>query len=220
MSEIDRLRDHLHVRADRHAPGPDCASPEEVWAASRGDRDPARVRELLRHAETCPSCSELWSLAAEIGRDRPVITSGATTGGTSSRRAISIARWSTIAALVVAAIAIPWVLFEREVDGPPALRDAGGATIESAIPEDVTLPREEAVLRWTAVPDAASYDVEVVTESLEPVFDARGLTTNELTLPAEALGGIAPGERILWRVEAVRPDGSRSASPTFLHAVE
>jgi hypothetical protein len=39
-------------------------------------------------------------------------------------------------------------------------------------------------------------------------------------VPADALKGLAPGARVLWRVEGRAADGSKLASPTFVQRVE
>ena len=44
---------------------------------------------------------------------------------------------------------------------------------------------------------------------------AKGATADQLRIPASALASLPPGTKLLWQVDAVRPDGSHQTSPTF-----
>ena len=77
------------------------------------------------------------------------------------------------------------------------------------------LSNEDAVLRWTPLAGATSYDVSVSTEDLRQVATAHDLSATEYRLPAAALASVPPGAKLLWLVDAVFPDGHRVTSPTF-----
>lgn len=75
-------------------------------------------------------------------------------------------------------------------------------------------PARDAVLRWSEVPGATSYNVTVLTPDLVVLHQAVGVSGRELRLP-EAVRQRAAGGGLLWNVDAVLPDGRTVASPTF-----
>jgi hypothetical protein len=75
-------------------------------------------------------------------------------------------------------------------------------------------PARDAVLRWSPVPGAATYNVTVLTPDLVVVHQALGLSASELR-PPQAVGERAAGGGLLWNVDAVLKDGRTVASPTF-----
>jgi len=102
----------------------------------------------------------------------------------------------------------------------PVFREGRVVEIRSLVPEHRPVPRSDLVLRWTSDPDGAAFTVRVSTSDFRTVFVAEGLDRTECRVPEEALAGIAAGARLLWQVEAVAPDGRRSASPTFFVVLE
>jgi hypothetical protein len=76
------------------------------------------------------------------------------------------------------------------------------------------------VLRWTPGPEGTTYNLQVATERLEKISEARGLTAAEYLVPEAALRMVPAGARVLWRVETVLPDGSRAGSRTFRTRVQ
>jgi hypothetical protein len=96
----------------------------------------------------------------------------------------------------------------------PGYRRAGTPAVESLLVGAAPLPRDRAVLRWRG-PEGARYDVWVLTEGMEVVFEASGLKASQAQIPAPDLAGVPAGATLLWGVEAVLPDGRRVASPTF-----
>lgn len=75
-------------------------------------------------------------------------------------------------------------------------------------------PARDAMLRWSEVPGATSYNVTVLTPNLVVVHQAVGVPGRELQLPEGVRQRAAVGE-LLWNVDAVMPDGRTVASPTF-----
>jgi len=62
---------------------------------------------------------------------------------------------------------------------------------------------------------ATGYDVEVSTEELKSVATAKGLTAAQYRISEGTLAPLPRGTKLLWRVDAVRADGSYQTSPTF-----
>jgi hypothetical protein len=56
----------------------------------------------------------------------------------------------------------------------------------------------------------------VTTESLQVVATFGQLVEPAVVVPESALVSLPAGTRVLWRVEAVLPDGERVASPTYV----
>ncbi|HEY0554495.1 MAG TPA: zf-HC2 domain-containing protein [Thermoanaerobaculia bacterium] len=199
------------------APDPQsCPPPEKLWSAVRGELDPQAMREVLDHVALCSACAEDWRLAAELNRQQAgesAVTPGRVLQG-------RFGRWRPLAATAALAagllLAVGVWRAEMAPHQAPIYREARHESIRSLLPAGQALPRQDAVLRWSPLPGAASYDVRVTTEDLfQTVASAQGTTTTELRVPAAALAGLPPGAKLLWQVDAVRPDGTRETSPTF-----
>ena len=101
---------------------------------------------------------------------------------------------------------------------PPIVRGEEQAALRSLVEDGESLPREEFVLRWQAAElwQDATFSVYLTTADLRTLYEARGLDAASVEIPAEALADVASGDRLLWRVEAVRPDGASERSKTFV----
>src|SRR5262249_53349962 len=87
--------------------------------------------------------------------------------------------------------------------------------VRSLLPAGQALPHENAILRWTPLAGATSYDVSVSTEDLKPVATAHGQSATEYRIAPDALATLPPGTKLLWLADAVFPDGHHVLSPTF-----
>ncbi len=214
---VQPLREAFAALAERARPRPDCPEPERLWDAAAGQLPATQARQLVDHTASCPSCAEAWRLARELGRHaregRPAVGSALSRGGW---------RWAAAAAAaVVLALVGVQLWWTRPVGGPPAeYRDPDIETIRSLLTDGAFLPREEFRLRWEAPPDAARFDVLVMTEELEVISRTRGLETPEYRVPDAQLEALPPGTRVLWQVEAVLEDGGSAVSPTFVNRLE
>jgi hypothetical protein len=197
------------------APAPEtCPAPETLWAGVRGELQPEQMREVLDHTAFCASCAEDWRLAAEIERE-------ASRTATAAPGKVIVGRfgqWRPLAAAaaIAAGLLIAVGVYQSGV-GPQesTYRNVEQTEVRSLLPEGQALSRQNSVLRWTPVPGATSYDVQVSTEDLQVVATAQGQTATEYRVPEGNLAGFAPGTKLLWQVDAVFPDGSRQSSPTF-----
>lgn len=200
------------------APDPaSCPTPETLWSAVRGELPAQQMGEVLDHVAACAACAEDWRLAAEINRqeERAAAVPGKVIPG-------RFGQWRPLAAAAALAagllIAVGVYRTQQPVQ-PSAYRGVPHAGISSVLPQGQALPREAAVLRWSPSAGAVSYDVQVSTEDLRTVATAKGQTGTEYRIPPSALAGLPPGARLLWQVDAVRPDGTHETSPTFVTAV-
>jgi len=196
------------------APDPEsCPAPEKIWDAVRGELPPAELREVIEHTARCEACAEDWRLAAELERQAAAAAEtapGKVLQGRFGWRPLMTA--AALAAGLLLAIGLYRTAFNP---APPTYREAGSEAIHSLVPENQALPRQGAVLRWSPVPGAESYDVRISTEDLRLVLTAQSLKTASYAIPESALAALPPRSKLLWQVDAVFPDGSRRSSETF-----
>ena len=197
------------------APDPaSCPTPETLWSAVRGELPAPQMEAVVDHVAACASCAEDWRLAAELRREeeKAATVPGKVIPG-------RFGQWRPLAAAAALAAGLLIAVGVYRVNQPapePTYREAQHAGIRSLLPEQQALPREAAVLRWSPLAGAVSYDVQVSTEDLRAVATAKGQTATEYRIPQNALSGLPSGTRLLWQVDAVRADGSHENSPTFI----
>jgi len=170
-------------------------------------REVEELRELRRGVQQAapePPPGDLERLMEEVGAERR----GPPRSG--------IRFWGPlatglIAATMVAAVGLS-VWWGWSPQKPRVAQRAGNETevLRSRIDPEEALPQQAFVLSWEAEPPwrDARFSVTVTTEDLTPVAAAHGLEETSYEVPAEALAALPAGARLLWRVEAVRPDGT------------
>jgi hypothetical protein len=210
--DLERLRESylesLRERATASGEPPDA---ERIWDAVSGALPPDERRRIVDRVAADPAWAEAWRLASEVYRD----TSAASAPPRLWLRHPYLAAAASLAILVGAGI------LAREVLAPaPIYRTPGAGGIESLVPEDQAVPRENLVLRWTGAEPGARYEVTVTTESLLVVTTARDLEKPEYRVPAERLSEIPPGGKLYWQVRARLPGGSEDRSRTFVATIQ
>jgi len=206
--------------------------PETLWAVMRGNADREAAAKLADRLHEDPDLREEWALAQSFAeaaeREETVTETGLNVAPLLTEDEIQQAKqeraantgsyrsWLIVGA-VAAAVLLAVLLTRKDeieyVDDPRQMRDGDAEGIRALVTG--TLSRESPLLRWSAVEGARHYKLSVTTQGLEPVFERAGLSTTELELPAEALQGVPPGAKLLWRVEADLPDGTKRRSTTF-----
>jgi hypothetical protein len=215
--------------AARTGPGPGgpgaCPAPERIYDAARGALPPGDVREVVEHLAVCPECAEAWRLAAALEEEAREEGAAEAVFPGASRRPwyLQPLRVAATVALALVAVAVVWTVVQAPEEAP-VWRGDGELEIRSLLPEGEALPRADAVLRWTPVPEddpeGTTYDLRVTTEDVfTSVAEADGLEEPRYTISPEALEDIVPGTELLWRVEARLEDGRTVASQTFTTAV-
>jgi hypothetical protein len=209
-----------------------CPSAETIWSAVRGELPPAQLREVVDHTARCSACAEDWRLAAELNRQQ---AAGADAAEAADRADAvpnrlgtvvhgRFGRWRPLAAAaaLAAGLLIAVGVYHQSPSSPqePAYREAGHAGIRSLVPAGAALPRKAAVLRWSPLEGATGYDVQVSTEDLKSVAAAKGLSAAQYRISEGSLASLPHGTKLLWRVDALRADGSHQASPTFSTPLE
>ena len=187
-------------------------SPEKIWEGARGELRGAEAQEIIEHTAVCAACAEDWRLAVALQKPESATNNvvDATERFSAARR---LRNWSlaAAAALAIGVVGVQWMQQQ------PIYRDGDQVTIQSLVEEGQALPREQFLLRWSALEtQGATYDVEVSTEDLRVIASADDLTQPQFQVPADALAGLPPGTRLLWKVDADLPDGGSVSSPTFV----
>jgi hypothetical protein len=190
-----------------------CPSPEELWSAAAGELPFERIGTLLDHGARCAQCAEALRILQEVRRAAAEVADPPPMTAAPHRRRPRVKPLVPLTLSALAAVGI-WVtlrppppeqvVVERGTAGGPSLR---------AISAELQ-PAQNAVLRWSEVPGATSYNVTVLTPDLTVVHHAVGLSSREVRLP-DAVSRPAQGKELLWNVDAVLPDGRTVASPTF-----
>lgn len=207
----DGLRRLFRERAvGEPAPG-ECPTPEQIWAAALDEAAQDEFRRVLDHTAACPACAAAWRLARDYERPAAVSEPSRTWG-----------TWASLgaAAVIVLGVGLLLVAPWQEPPGEPAFRARQVDSIRSKIDEGVRLQRSSCVLRWEFDVEGALFSIRVLDEDLEMLTTAINLPTAEFHVPEDALEPLGAGAKILWQVDALLPDGSRSRSPTFVARIE
>lgn len=180
--------------------GAECPCADDLAALAAGSLDGAARERLLEHVAHCTACTDDLRLILPA-RPAP------------ARRPA----WIPLAAAAVLAVSVPlavWWASRPEVPSAEYREPAPASPLApvAELADGAALPRAAFVLRWKPVAGAARYDVIVADTTLAPLHEVRGTGATEVTVPAAALP--ERGE-VLWRVEAVMPDGRRHASPLY-----
>lgn len=217
--ELDWLRAAFAAPAEA-GPEPHL-EPDTIWSAVRGELPPQQMREVLEHTAMCASCAEDWRLAAEFERQAAAETAKPAANVVYGR----FRQWRPIAAAAAMAAGILIVVGIQTANRPdpgqePGYRNEQRTELRSLLPEGQALPRQAAVLRWSPVPGASLYNVQVTTEDLQVIASQESLTGTQYRLPAQLLESLPAGTPLLWQVEAVFPDGTRQTSQTFFTTIQ
>jgi hypothetical protein len=222
MSEDDvsaarRLQSRLAAPPHGAAASDDCADPDRIWLAARGELPWSETETLLDHAASCAACTVAWRMAREQARADGVSLA-------LESKAANAARWRWLrygaaAAVVVLAVGLVVQRWPQRDVTAPAFRATSVHAIRSSLPDGGALPRAAFRLRWSPGPPGTRYAIRVTDDKLSPIAEAAGLDAPEFQVSEAALGRLAPGASVLWQVQAVFPDGTRVSSDTFLGRV-
>jgi len=205
--DVERLRAAL-ARLGEDPDWPEADS-DRLFSTLHGEMSAEERRQVVDELIRNPRAAAAWRLAREL---EPNEQAPARAGGGPAWR------WIAAAALVVIAAGVAWQ-FGPGTSDVPIYRGADPRQIESALPEEATLSRSDAVLRWTQLA-GARYRVRVFTPDLDLIDEREDLTEPEYRLDAEVLRAVPAGGRILWQVEATVRGTSPIVSPTFSAVIE
>jgi len=219
MIDGDALRRMRQALGDEGAPStPSCPPAQRIWQASVGELGPGEVREVLDHVAGCAHCAWAWKLAVELDRDSPAVEDedAVVVAAAAARPANTGWIWAGVAVAAVAlfALTVPTLLPPPADPGP--WRAGEVSQIRTTVER---LPRDAFVLRWEGAPEQVRFEVTVTTEDLRVLHRVTELEQPELLVPASSLDEVPDGGVVLWRVELVRADGTRTTGGAFATTV-
>lgn len=214
-----------------------CKCPDETALAAflDGGLDPAARGAIEAHLARCERCLDVVSAEARaallepplpvparvMARARAAVARPRVAAGWNPRRLLPAG--ALAAAVLLAAVlwrqgeTVPGGIVETGPLGwpsgaPPEYRGPDTAAVvapELTTPiEGATVPPGPVSLAWTPVPRSLGYDVQLMTEAGDPVWQSHVAATHVVALdPA-----LVPGRTFYARVAAVLPDGRRVAS--------
>ncbi len=222
--ELKRLREALDALGDERPDPRRCPHPKQLWLAAHRQLGGARLHKLVDHILRCPACARDWR-SFEAQSRPPVVAEPAPSWRRRLSRGVDWLKQVPREVLVPTAAVVLVVAggvalyFQRPIDRGP-LERGGAQEIESLVPADAPLSRQNPVLRWSPISGATSYDVVVATPDLTELANVRGLTAPELRLPPETLADLPPGAEITWQVTVHLTDAGPLTSKTFSTRLE
>lgn len=221
-SELTRLRERFRAAAGEAERPADCPAAERLWDALHHRLSSGECRSIIDHTARCPACAEAWRLARDISSTAATAQVEAERTGLGPVHGVGWRRWVPLAAAAALVVVVGMMLRHGHVrdDHPPQYRTGDEIAIRSLLPQGIPLARSACQLRWSAGPEGSRYTVEVANADLEVIVRSRGLESTEFTVPFDRLAGLPPGAELLWRVEAILPDGRTITTPTFIALLE
>jgi hypothetical protein len=193
---------------------PGCPAPDTYWAAAAGELPFEQVRALVDHGARCARCAEAWRILADVRREATeAVTVPARPPALPPAAPVRRRMLVPLAVSAMAAVGL-WVVLRPAPPRPAPVERGNGAAVTVRAESPAVQSAGDAVLRWSEVPGASSYNVTVLTPDLVVVHQAVGVAAHELRLP-QGVGQRGAGGGLLWNVDAVLPDGRTVASPTF-----
>lgn len=162
-----------------------CPSPEALASVAYSPSGDAHQLQLLEHVATCASCRRDFDLLRTAHAAAPL-----------ANRA-TIPRWIPALAAAALIVVVSVVVF-RDSDTVVRGGDSAGTGVVLLAPTPAT---DGVTLRWSAVPQAASYRVEVTDGDGNVAFSTE-------TADTVAIATTLRGATLRWGVEARLLDGS------------
>lgn len=222
LKSLDRLKEAFQSAESAMPALETCPAAEDLWDAQKGLLSRTQCHAVIDHTSRCGACANAWRLAMGMDPSESESYSGGTGAEVIRFRRMTPAVALAIAAVLVTAFAIQFQRQRSPIPPEVTYRDSlADQDIQSAIPNLATLPRNAFTLEWKYnISQSATFDVQVKTETLEPVASAFRLSEGRFTVPEENLANLPSGTRLFWQV-VVRIDGEQLKwSPTFVNVLE
>jgi hypothetical protein len=215
--QSDRLKDAFAALGERGAPTAACPEPDRLWAAANGEGTAEERQEVIDHTAGCASCAAAFRLARGLSAEPAAAGTATVARFPTAPRRLRPGPLAALAAALIVAILVP-LWWSRTDRTPPVLRDPGSGgehAVQSQIEEGAILPRDHAVLHWSAGPVGSFYEVRVSTRQAQEVAVEAGLEAPQYAIPPQSLAGYPAGTVLYWQVTVRFPDGTSVTSPTF-----
>ncbi|RKH67489.1 hypothetical protein [Corallococcus llansteffanensis] len=220
---VERLRTALRDD-DAQAGAP--VDADLVWRAVTQDLPAEERRAVIERVAADPAWAQAWRLAKAMSQAASQADAPAKVLSLKDRREQrprfwqERPVWGAMAAMLVVLVGAVVVVRQQQQVDPDRIRGGAAEAITSEVPEATALPRDRFVLRWSGVPQATHWSVQVSSEDLKLFHRAERLEQREYTVPASVLAELPAGTRVLWQVEARLPDGSIRRGSTFVNRLQ
>lgn len=213
QSPVVQWRAALAALGERAAPGPECPEPDRLWATATAELPMTERHEIVAHLASCASCAAAFRLARGLSREGPVPAADA--GPSLLSVPHQWLRWAVPLTALAAVLALAVLVPRPWQSRPEVYRGGEPMEIRSLMDEGTVLPRDQAVLRWTAGPPGSLYEVRLLTREGREVAVEAGLESPQYRIPPPALAGLGSGTVLYWQVKVQQPDGTSAMSKTF-----
>jgi hypothetical protein len=219
---VERLRTALRDDGAEGTP----VDADLVWRAVTKELPPEARREVIERVAADPAWARAWRLAQAMSQAASQAQAPAKVLPLVARREQrprfwqGRQAWGAMAAMLVVLVGAVVVVRQQQQVDPDRIRGGAAEAITSEVPEATALPRDRFVLRWSGVPEATHWSVQVSSEDLKLFHRVERLEQREYTVPAAVLAELPAGARILWQVEARLPDGSVRRGSTFVNPLQ
>jgi len=218
---LEDLRAAFTSLSANAAPGPDCPAPDSIWEALRGGMSARSTAVIVEHTSRCHACAEAWRLGREFAGQKRADAGAVARATAFPFRAPAYGVWAGLAAAALLLIVVGiGVVMPPPGQQPEVTRAGEEKTIQSLVEGSAPLLRDACVLKWSAPAAEARYTLRVGTQDLTPIASLQNLERPEYQVPIKNLEKLPPGATIVWRVEAILPDGRRIASQAFMNRIE
>ena len=243
LVETSKLSKLIRIMsADAAGRTPNCPDDLELAAAADGQLSEGSMQELTLHLADCDSCTAQLGLLKRLHESEPeqqvtefVLARARRMGVNSKRPAIRHApRWAAAAVIVLAlSLVFNWDL--PGPDGSEAMNtapDLGSRVIEQrqirnlnldALGPRVLAPSNGAIVdpgglvfRWSDIPESLYYDVRIVTDEGDLLWQAQ-VEDTKLGLPDNLQ--LNPGTEYFFRVDAYLASAKRVSSQHVLFTI-
>lgn len=180
-----------------------CLSPEKLIMLARGELSDTEKENSVIHISNCIFCSrEIKEILKILQYEKKVINK-AKRGRTKSKKNIFGFNWKTAAiTAVLILIAISSFFIANKIMNSNVFRGENSQPLNLITPVDTYTSKPFPLFKWTEVPKAGYYILELYDEFLEPIWESNKIYSTELTLPEKVVFSLSSNRDYYWMVTA------------------
>jgi hypothetical protein len=180
-----------------------CLSPEKLLLLARGGLPDKEKENYLMHISDCIFCSREIKEILKILQYEKQAISEATKRRTINRKNILGFNWRIAAvSAVLIIIAISSFFIADRIMNSASFRGENSQTLNLITPVDTYTSKPFPVFKWTKVPKAEYYILELYDGFLEPLWESSKIYSTKLRLPEEVVFSLRPNNDYYWMVTA------------------